>query len=112
MNNLKIGLFMVRKDCFMCTIDLSDAYYSVPVAIIDQKCLMFKFASHLCKFVYLRFGLTLAPRLFTKVSKPLFAALHKERHDIMSYLDEFCLGKAMLNAKLLSQEEFSHSTKA
>ena len=41
MNNLKIGLFMVRKDCFMCTFDLSNAYYSVPVAIIDQKCLMF-----------------------------------------------------------------------
>ena len=41
MNNLKIGLFMVRKDGFICAIDLSDAYYSVPVAIIDQKCLMF-----------------------------------------------------------------------
>lgn len=96
----------------MCIIDLSDAYYSVPVAIVDQKCLMFQFASHLCKFVYLRFGLTLAPRPFTKVSKPLITALHKKRHDIMSYPDEFYLGKAMLNAELLSQEKISPSTKA
>ena len=29
-------------------------------------------------FVYLRYGLTLAPRLFTKVLKLLFAALNKE----------------------------------
>ena len=41
MDSLKL---IVRKDCYMSSIDLRNAYYSVPVAICDQKCLMFQFA--------------------------------------------------------------------
>ena len=37
MDNLKTALHMVRKDCYMSSIDLSNACYSVPVAICDQK---------------------------------------------------------------------------
>ena len=36
MGNLKTALSMVRKDCYMSSIDLSNAYYSIPVAICDQ----------------------------------------------------------------------------
>ena len=43
MDNLNTALNMIRKYCFMATIDLSDAYYSVPVAITDQDYLLFKF---------------------------------------------------------------------
>ena len=88
MDNLKTTLSMVRKDCYMSSIDLSNAYYSIPVAICDQKYLMFQFAGQLYKFVCLPNGLTSAPRLFTKILKPVFAALHKEGHDIMGYLDD------------------------
>ena len=91
MNNLKTVLPMVRKDCYMSSIDLSNAYYSVPVAICDQSYLMFPFAGQLYKFVCLPNGLTSAPRLFTKILKPVFAALHKEGHDIMGYLDDSVL---------------------
>ena len=42
MDNLKTALNMVRQNCFMASIDLSDAYYRVPVALTDQKYL-FKF---------------------------------------------------------------------
>ena len=52
MDNLKTALYMVRKDCYMSSIDLSNAYYSIPVAICDQKYLMFQFAGQLYKFVY------------------------------------------------------------
>ena len=48
---------------------------------------MFQFAGQLQKVVCLPNGLTSAPRLFTKILKPVFAALHKEGHDIMGYLD-------------------------
>ena len=37
MDNLKTALTMVRKNCFMASIDLSDAYYSVPLTVSDQK---------------------------------------------------------------------------
>ena len=75
----------------MSSIDLSNAYYSIPVAICDQKYLMFQFAGQLYKFVCLPNGLTSAPRLFTKLLKPVIAALHKEGHDIMGYLDDSIL---------------------
>ena len=92
MENLKTALFMVRKDSYMSSIDLSNADYSIPVAICDQKYLMFQFAGQLYKFVCLPNGLTSALRLFTKILKILkfknFAALHKESHDIMGYLDD------------------------
>ena len=47
---------------------------------------MFQFEGKLYKFVCLPNGLTSAPRLFTKILKPVFGALHKEGHDIMGYL--------------------------
>ena len=36
MDNSKAALNMMRKNCFMASIDLSDAYYSVPVALTEQ----------------------------------------------------------------------------
>ena len=35
MDNLKNSLNMMRQNCFMASIDLSDAYYSFPVALTD-----------------------------------------------------------------------------
>ena len=35
MDNSKTALNMMRKNCFMASVDLSDAYYSVPVALTD-----------------------------------------------------------------------------
>ena len=88
---------MVRKNCFKGSIDLSAAYYySVPVTIPDKKYWLFQSAGQLYKFICLPSGLTLAPRLFTKTLKPIFAALHKEGHEIMGYLDDLILLGATL----------------
>ena len=43
MDTLNTALGMMRKNCYMASIDLTDAYYSVPVATVDQKYLMFQF---------------------------------------------------------------------
>ena len=43
MDTLNTALGMVRKNCYMASIDLTDAYYSVPVATVGQKYLMFQF---------------------------------------------------------------------
>ena len=66
-DNLKTTLNMMRQNCFMASIDLSDAYHSVPVALTDQKSSLFKFEGQLYKFVYLPNGLSSAPRTFTKL---------------------------------------------
>ena len=99
----------------MASIDLSDAYYSVPVALTDQKYLLFKFEAQLYKFVCLPNGLSSAPRIFTKLLKPVFSALHKQGHQIMGYLDdsflmgdtfEECKKSVIATVKLFTKLEF------
>ena len=100
MGNLKTALNMMRQNCFMASIDLSDAYYSVPVALTDQKYLLFKFEGQLYKFVCLPNGLSSAPRIFTKLLKPVFSALHKQGHQILGYLDDsFLMGDTFEECK-------------
>ena len=43
MDNLKTAVNMMMQNCFLASIDLSEAYYSVPVTLTDQKYLFFKF---------------------------------------------------------------------
>ena len=43
MDNLKTAPNIMRQNCFMASIDLNDACYSVPVALTDQKYLLLKF---------------------------------------------------------------------
>jgi hypothetical protein len=55
----------------MTSIDLKDAYYSIPVAAEDQKYLKFIWREKLYVFTSLPMGLTSSPRIFTKVLKPV-----------------------------------------
>ena len=61
MDNLNAALGMVRQNCYMASIDLADAYYTVPVALSDQKYLVFNFEGQLYKYVCLPNGLSSAP---------------------------------------------------
>ena len=91
---------MTWQNCFMASISLSDAYHSVPVALTNQKYLLFKFEGQLYKFVCLPNGLSSAPRIFTKLLKPVFSALHKQGHQIMAYLDDsFLMGDTFEECK-------------
>ena len=63
-------LFLMQPDCFMGTINLKDAYYSVKIVELDTKYLKFLLYSRLLKFVVLPNGLYHWPRKFTKLIKP------------------------------------------
>ena len=94
MDNLSTVLSIVRQDCYMASIDLADACYTVPVLWMNQKYLLFQFEENLYKCTCLPNCLSSAPRIFTKILKPVFSALRKEGHQIMGYLDD------MGNAKM------------
>ena len=91
MDTLKAALGMVTKNGYMASIDLTDTYYSMPVAIVDQKYLMFQFEGIQYKYVCLPNGLSAAPRIFTKLMKPVLSFLRKKGHQVMNYLDDFFL---------------------
>lgn len=50
-DSLNTVLQMVKPGCFMASIDLKDAYYSVPIATADQKYLKFQWRGKLYKYV-------------------------------------------------------------
>ena len=94
MDTLKTAINLVKKNCFMASVDLSDAYYSVPIALTDQKYLLFQFEGTRYKFMCLPNGLCAAPRIFTKIMKPILSALRKKGHQLMNYLDDiFIVGE-------------------
>ena len=89
-DTLNTALGTVRKDCYMASVSLTDAYYSVLVATVEQKYLMFQFEGIRYKYACLPNGLSPVPRIFTKLMKPLFS-LTKKGHQVMNYLDDFFL---------------------
>ena len=74
----------------MASIDLKDAYYSIPVAKEDRKFLMFQWKGTY-QFTCLSNGLSSAPRIFTKILKPVFAHLRSLGHICMSHIDDSLL---------------------
>ena len=79
MENLPNASEMMRKDCFMASINLKDGCYSAPVVISEG--ISYK---HAC----LPNGLSLVPRIFAKFLKPVLSAPRKKVHQAMNYHDD------------------------
>ena len=72
----------------MTSIDLRDAYYSVPIAKDHRKYLQFFWQNTAWQFKALPNGLTSGPRIFTKLLKPPLAFLRSMGLTIISYIDD------------------------
>lgn len=77
METLKTALELVTRNCFFCSLDLKDAYFSVPVNKASQKYLKFLWKGEVFVFTACPNGLAPCPRLFTKLLKPVMAQLHR-----------------------------------
>ena len=88
MDTLWTVVRMMKPNCYMASIDIKDAYYSVPVADSDQKYLKFEWHDTLYKFSCFPNGLALCPRKFTKLLKPVYCYLRKNGHLSSGYIDD------------------------
>ena len=88
MDSLNTVLEMVKSSCFMASIDLKDAYYSVPIATVDQKYLKFLWRRKLYKYVCFPNGLAFCPRKLTKLLKPVSSHLRQLGHLSASHIDD------------------------
>lgn len=70
MDTLQSILNLVTKDCYMASLDLKDAYYSVAISMDYRKYLSFRWRNKLYRFTCLPNGLASCPRIFTKLLKP------------------------------------------
>ena len=75
----------------MVSIDLKDAYYSVPVADEDRKLLKFQWGDRYFQFTCLLNGLACAPRLFTKLLKPVYTHIRYMGHTCIGHIDDSLL---------------------
>ena len=85
MDTLETAIKMMRTNCFMASVDLKDAYFSVPISKEHRKYLCFIWKNKLFEFTCYPQGLGSAPRDFTKVCKPVYSTLRKYGHSNMGY---------------------------
>ena len=88
MESLQSALQLISPNCFMTSVDLKDAYYSVPIDDHDRIYLRFWWKGVLYQFNALPNGLALAPRKFTKLLKPVFAKLRAQGFASTAFIDD------------------------
>ena len=90
MDNIQTAVKLVRPQCFKVSVDLKDAYYSV--LLLQRKIEHFLNLSGKDNITNtlacLPNGLACAPRLFTKILKPIYARLHSLGHISMGHIDD------------------------
>lgn len=116
METLESVLSSVRRNSFFVSIDLKDAYLSVPVNKNHRKYLKFIWNGILYHCNALLFGLASAPTVFTKIMKPVFAYLRQQGISSFYYIDDSlieansfdaCKSNAEFLVKLLNDLGFS-----
>ena len=76
---------------YMVSLDLKEAYFSVPIFRPHCKYLRFIWRDQRYEFTCLPFGYSLAPRVFTKIFKPIVAQLRLNGLRIVIFLDDILL---------------------
>jgi len=97
---------LIQEGNWMVKLDLKDAYFVIPIHQEHQKWLRFHWQHQPYQFQGLPFGLSSAPRVFTKATCPIVAWLRQLGMKIVSYIDDFLLitttqEEARLQAKLM-----------
>ncbi len=91
MEDHRVAQRLINTGDYLAKIDLKDAYYLLPVATDHRKYLRFKHKEVLYQFNCLPFGLSSAPRIFTKLLRPVAAKLRSQGYRSVIYLDDFLL---------------------
>lgn len=89
--DFRMAVQLVFPGYHMCTLDLTDAFFLIPVFLGHRKFLRFTFNKITYQFCCLPFGLCQCPFVFTKVLKPVVRYLRSLGFSLIIYLDDFFL---------------------
>ena len=81
---------LCHKD-WLTRIDLKDAYFAIPIHSLDRKFLRFRWQKKSFQFNCLPFGLSSAPRVFTKALRPVIGYLRNKGVRCVVYIDDILL---------------------
>ena len=90
MQTFESALTLIKPGIYMSKLDISNAYYSIPIAPEHQKYLSFRFKDKYYSFTCVPNGLACGPRIYTKLTKPIFSTLRCMGFVNSSYIDD-CL---------------------
>lgn len=91
MEDIRSVKSLLTQGAYMCSIDLKDAYFLVPIHIKHRKYLRFKFKNKLFQFTCLPFGLSTSPYIYTKIMKPVMHKLRSMGILSVIYIDDLFL---------------------
>lgn len=112
MDNLNSAIDLMSPNSFLASIDLKDAYYTLPIAEFFQPYICFQWDSKIYMFHVMPFGLTSAPRYFTKILKPPMSCLRKKGVRVFNYIDDlFIIGETERECEQSVKEVVSLLTK-
>lgn len=89
----------IPRHSLFTSVDLSNAFYHMPIHPRFQKYLAFTFQGRLFHFKSMPFGIKLGPLIFTKIISEVLKYLHKSRIAASVYIDDWLLwstSRAML----------------
>ncbi|KAI2666079.1 ORF V: Enzymatic polyprotein [Labeo rohita] len=84
-------LTCIRPQDWFAAIDLKDAYFHVSILPRHRPFLWFAFEGRAYQYKVLPFGLSLSPRVFTKVAEAALSPLWQTGIRILNYLDDWLL---------------------
>ena len=106
---------LLKRDAYFTSIDLENAYFSIPISKNSRKYLKFIWNDVLYEFVCLPFGLSSAPRVFTKIMKPIFSYMRSQGISCFFYIDdslnqdidqETCMNNATMLLQMMEELGF------
>ncbi len=101
MITLKQILSQICTGDWFCSLDLKDAYFHIQIAPHHRRFLRFTFEEVAYQYTVLPFGLSLAPRTFTKCMDAALSPLRQMGIRILNYLDDWLI-LAQSEVELLS----------
>ena len=91
MESMKQVANMITPGCYLASLDIRDAFYSVPIFYKHKRFLKFSWEGIIYQFEVMPNGYVDAMRVFTKVLKPVFAYLRERGHSSVIYVDDSLL---------------------
>lgn len=112
METLTSILHLLRPGMWASSVDLKDAYLHIPIRLEDQRFLAFRYKAIDYRFTALPFGLSTAPRVFTRVTRAVLAHLRRNGVMVFAYLDDWLvLGNSQQGALASTNATVSLLTK-
>lgn len=91
MEDIRCAKHLISNNCYMCSIDLKDAYYLIPIHKTFRKFLRFNFQGQIFQFTCLPFGLCTSPFVYTKIMKAVINKIREFGILSIIYIDDLLL---------------------